>query len=403
MEQSEGMRRSGRRVARLMAATALLAIWATWLVMIAFSAHLVTNHPYDFDVYYTAAEALRFDHTANIYSPTVLYDAAQAHSACLDFSVRTYVYPPLLAIALEPLTLTSCGNAAVIWLLLNAGMWAGATLLLADLLARRWHGSRLAAYALVSALSLCFWQAFAGLFLGQAHILLLFGMALGLWLAERGRPWLAGATLVTVAIVKFFPATLIFYYLLRGRWQVVGGAALAGALLLALMALLASPATLAAALPAAFTLVRGAATPGQNEALALAAPLVGPALAALVGVVWLAVSARRRGDDLLGVGWAACAMLLLSPLVWSFYLVWLLPTFVACFAALGLPWRGGWRTQAAWAVLGLLYLTLAFPLARDLRPFATLALWAITGALYWRSATHISLPQPTPAIAVGAA
>lgn len=390
MEQAEGTRRGGRRAARLLAATALLVIWAAWLVMIAFSARLVATHPYDFEAYYTAAEALRFDHAANIYSTLTLLHAARAHGVCVGFTGMPYVYPPLLAIALEPLTLIPCGSAAVLWLLLNAALWAGATLLLADLLARRWHGSHLAAYALVSGLSLCFWQGFAGLFLGQAHILLLFGMALGLWLTERERPWLAGAALAAVAIVKFFPAALILYYLLRGRGRVVVGAALAGALLLVAMALFSSPATLAAALPAAFVSVRGQTTPGQNEALAIVAPYVGPALAALVGIVWLVVSARRRGDDLLGAGWAACAMLLLSPLVWSFYLVWLLPTFIACLAVLGPPtvaWRGGWRSRTLWGALGLLWLVIALPLALDLRPFATLALWAITGALYWRSST----------------
>lgn len=391
-----------QRVGRLLAAALLLAFWAGWLVIIAFSAHLVASHPYDFESYYTAAEALRFDHTANIYSTTTLLHAAQAHGNCQGFSRMSYVYPPLLAIALEPLTLTPCATASVLWLLLNAALWAGATLLLADILARRWRGSRLAAFTLTSGLSLCFWQAFAGLFLGQAHVILLFAMALALWLAERGSPWPAGGALAIGAVVKFFPAALLLFYLLRGRWRVVGGAALVGVALLAVMLALSSPATLAETLPAAFTSVRGQTTPGQNEALAIVAPLVGPALVALVGVVWLVVSAWRRGDDLLGAGWAACAMLLISPLVWSFYLVWLLPTFVACFAALGLPWRGGWRIQAVWAALGLLYLVTALPLALDLRPFATLALWAITGALYWRSSAHIPTPQPAPAVAVAA-
>jgi hypothetical protein len=119
---------------------------------------------------------------------------------------------------------------------------------------------------------------------------------------------------------------------------------------------------------------------------------VGPLLMALVGLVWLGVVLRRRGgDDLLGAGWTACTMLLLSPLVWSFYLVWLLPAFCACVAALG-PLgsldslgRGAWRMRTGWAALALLYLVTALPLALTLRPFATLALWALTGALYWRS------------------
>jgi hypothetical protein len=84
-------------------------------------------------------------------------------------------------------------------------------------------------------------------------------------------------------------------------------------------------------------------------------------------------------------------MLLVSPLVWAFYLIWLLPTFCACFAALGPPGRSGWRMYGAWGALGLLYVTLAYPIALPLRPFATLALWALTGALYWRTTRGAAL------------
>lgn len=101
---------------------------------------------------------------------------------------------------------------------------------------------------------------------------------------------------------------------------------------------------------------------------------VGRVLAALIGLTFLFVVVRRRGDELLEGGWAIYTMLLVSPLVWSFYLVWLMPTFCVCLAALGPFTRIGWRAQAAWALLVALYCIVAFPVSLTLRPFATLAL-----------------------------
>lgn len=237
-------------------------------------------------------------------------------------------------------------------------------------------------------MSLYFLQAFYGLFLGQAHLLILVGIVLALWLAEREKFWLAGGVLAVVALIKFFPLLLVVYYLARRRFRVVGGAALVGASLIAFMLAWTSPATLARSLSAAFTAVSAQRSAGGNEAFLIITSAPGLLLAVAIGLVWLGVAPRRGGDDLLGAGWTLCTMLLISPLVWPFYLVWLVPTWCACFAALGPLDRvnlGGWRIRGGWAALALLYLVVALPLSLTLRPYATLALWALTGALYWRS------------------
>lgn len=392
------------RFARWIWSAALVVIWANWLVIIGFSALLVTTRAYDFNVYYAAAEALRLNHLANIYG----YQALVHMSSHVGGG---YVYPPLLAMVLEPLTLEPVHVAATIWLLLNAALWAVSTLALGRTLAGRWAlRYRLAAYTLISLLSLTFWQAYAGLYLGQVHLLLLCGMCLAIQWRERQRDWLAGSALMVVAVIKFFPAALLIYYLARRRWRLLAGAALMCALLLVVMVVGTSPATLASSVPAAFISVQGQATPGLNEALMIVTP-AGRELAALVGIAFLAVVLLRGGDDLLGVGWACCTMLLISPLVWAFYLIWLLPAFCACLAALGarrwatsgapsngsatprLAWQS-WRTRSGWIVVALLlaslYVVLAYPLSFTLRPVATLALWAFTGALYWRSGARAS-------------
>jgi hypothetical protein len=68
------------------------AIWVMWLIAVAYSALLVTGHPYAFEVSY-AAESLRFTHGANIYSTDILQQTAYLHGNCTPFPSLGYVYP----------------------------------------------------------------------------------------------------------------------------------------------------------------------------------------------------------------------------------------------------------------------------------------------------------------------
>ncbi len=73
---------------------------------------------------------------------------------------------------------------------------------------------------LVALLLLCFplWEQCR---LGQLTLVLLF-LVTATWAAERGgHPWLAGALLGGAAAIKLFPAFLLLYYALRGRWRVL--------------------------------------------------------------------------------------------------------------------------------------------------------------------------------------
>ena len=449
----------GRYVVRLLSASVLAVTWIVWLVIVLYTARMVSAYAYDFNVYYVAAEALRFHHQANIYSVATLTRVAHAHGACPSLSIPGYIYPPLLAATLEPLTLLPCTSASAVWALLNAALWAAATILLAQVVARRWpRRHRLHAFMLVSLLSLGCWQAFDGLFLGQIHLVLFFGFALALWLLDHQHPWVAGAVLGALTVVKVLPIVLVGYYLLRQRFRVVGGAALAGVALLVVMLAASSPATVGESLPAVFASMPTLVTPGQNEALIVALPdHVGLLLAALIGVMFVVVTVRSRwwrgrggqknglsegasdgararvsGDDLLGVGFALCTMLLISPLVWSFYLVWLVPSLCACLVgivALASPdsqrSSGLSETPSAalrhhgntgrahgvhgvhgvrWAPLtlgvGLLMTIIVIlaapstPLAPSAHPFATLALWALLGVLLWRSCVYYGVEAP---------
>lgn len=377
---------SGEKRTRLWLLAVCLFVWLSWLLVIWFSVRLVSSHPYDFEAYYAAAEALRYWHGSEIFSATTLLHVSAQYGNCHPYGNLGYVYPPLLAMMLEPLTLLPCASAAVIWMLVNAALWVVVTFLLWSVIASRWRTARLESLTLASVVSFCFWPMAAGLFLGQAHILVLASMMVAIWLAEREHDWLAGAALAFGVMIKFFPVVIILYFLVRGRYRVVGGAIIAGIVLILVMAWASSPLLVAQSIAAALDNVRGDMIPGgANESLFISIPTLGPALALLVMITSAALVVVRRGDQLLGVGLVVCAMLLGSPLVWSFLLAWIIPALCACFAYLGPLTSGRWRKRGIWLVVLALYVVLAIPQWQLPHPLATLALWGLLGVLYWRS------------------
>ncbi len=409
MQTARSQALDGSRRVKVWSLAALVTLGLVWMLAMAFAAPVASAHSVDFNEFYAAAQAMRFDHHADVYSIHVLLQSTRTHGICAlsGHYIPAYFLPPFFAIALEPLTLLPCAEAAIVWLLMSAAMWAVATLLLADVLARRWPNHRLEAYALVVAMSVGFYPMYGGLFLGQVHTFVLFGFALMFWLLDRNHAWSVGVALGVITTVKVLPATLIIYYLLRGRSRVVSGAALTGLALVIFMAIYAGPENLVNFEKALVYDSFAVLSLTKNESLRETAPAIGLALAALVSAVTVvAILLRRTGDGLLGASMMLCVLLLDSPLVWSFYLVWLIPVFVACFAALLSSAHGGWRNRGLVVTLVVLYVLLAFPLWQQARPFATLALWGLTGALYWRSAVKETPEVPEPsdnAIPVGVA
>ena len=55
--------------------------------------------------------------------------------------------------------------------------------------------------------------------LGQLGLLLLFLIVVAWWLAIRGQEWEAGAALGLAALVKLFPAAIVVFAAVRGRWR----------------------------------------------------------------------------------------------------------------------------------------------------------------------------------------
>ncbi len=382
-------------VRRTLLIAVLIIMVGEWGLIVALATQLNPPHISDFGMYYAAAMLLRHNPHGDIYSASALLEATKSYGGCPQLIPPQYVYPPLLAIALEPITLLPCAHALVVWTLFNALLWALSAAIMVDLLRRYWADNRLGVWALVITGSVAFWPAYRGLFLGQTHLLLLFLMLVGIWLERNERPWLAGAALVCAALVKPLPALLLLYYLVRGKWTVMGGALITGAALLALMLVGSGAATVAGSVSAALHSADVQAHPGQDEALSIVAEPYGVALVILAfGVYMVVLALRRNGDNALGAAWTLCSMLLFSPVVWAFYFIWLLPVLVICLG----NGRSLMRFSSAYyASLALIYVALAAPFWPFLQPFALLALWALCGAMYWRSSTPAL--RFTPAVA----
>ncbi len=498
LDASEAVARAtigGAGPARRLASRLLLALMP---LVLAYAAILIfatatttfQDRALDFTPYYAAAAALRDNSAANIYDRAVLLRAAAEHPGCLLWPGAAYLYPPLLAILLVPLTYLPYDAAFHLWMALNLALWAICAALLAYWLHALWRGhspatpvldspanrppisaadrdspwpegqeadkpqrspqtlrrelSALAqqllrgeaddqtlAVLLAVALSAFTWPVLEGLLMGQVHLLVLLLLLLTPLLVRRGHPLAAGGLLALAVMIKLLPIVLIVYFATRGRWRVVLGAALASALLLSFT-------VLATGLPllkdAAVALGEVSARQGWygNQALgqlpALLAAAFGwgdgslvtlagwitLALAALAST-WVLLATRRAhlpADDtaeLLGYGWAICAMLLLAPLVWIHYNAWLLLPLILClgyalnvrrqgvrrlpkwllpllailYALIFLPWSASIDALPLGAGPHLLSVAL-IPLALLLHPLSALALFLLAGWMLLR-------------------
>lgn len=189
----------------------------------------------DFAVYYAAARALRLAPAANIYSWPVIQASMPPVGACWLIP-SPFVYPPLLAILLEPLTLLPCAAAIHVWEVLNALLLSGALYLVG----RLWSQS-LGTYALFCAATLLSFPLLQGLFFGQIHLLIFFGLLLALLRYTRSDQIGAGIVLGVTAWIQVIPGLFLFYWLLRRDWRALASMLVTGLLALLGMVLLLGP------------------------------------------------------------------------------------------------------------------------------------------------------------------
>ncbi len=193
---------------------------------------LRATDPVDFNVYYTSALLVRQGKADQLYvgadtgadpqkaiaSPgTPIFQAARSQG--LGY-VGLYVYPPLLADLLVPLTALDLPHAADLWFVANLVLVALSALLLSRLLG--WRLLSLPTAVLLLSL-FCFTPVLQAFHDGQITIVLLFLWTGALLLFQRG--WLAsaGAVFALAAGIKLTPALVLLCFLLWLRGRAVAG------------------------------------------------------------------------------------------------------------------------------------------------------------------------------------
>jgi glycosyl transferase family 87 len=170
---------------------------------------------YDFSAYWLAS--------LRVINEQPLYLAAQLSGPFSPQEHFAYLYPPLLAVVLSPLPLLFSSYQTAMF------AWAGAGLLIlvgsVAVLARSDHRARSAVVILILAAVALPATGFE-LVMGNVHLLMV-GLLAAAWLllsrATRRGDISGGALLAVAALIKVFPALLIAWLLLRGKFAAAAG------------------------------------------------------------------------------------------------------------------------------------------------------------------------------------
>lgn len=256
-----------------------------------------------------------------------------------DWSLSSgYLYPPLFAVALVPLTWISNDLAVRLWLLLMQAAVFASLLIVYRTIGRPSRTELIAVGAVLLTFFPLINSAEAGTM--NAVSLLLLTAAWALWL--RKRDLMSGAFVGLAAVVKLFPLALMPYLAWRRHWRLLAALAAAAAAGVAVGFLVTSPAHniyyyrdmlphLAAGTGyrenqslAGFTarLCDASLSDHGGSAGWCGRALDWPLVLGLLGLVLYAT--RRRTRSALEFGLAVAALPLVSSVTWSFHLVLLI-------------------------------------------------------------------------------
>jgi hypothetical protein len=281
----------------------------------------------DFSAYWQAGSALLAGG-----SP---YSASQLSGPYVAIEPGLYLYPPLVAALVTPLTALPVTVATAIWSLLGAlaFLWVGL------LVARREGVARSRRdLALLGMAGLVFPPVYIDLVVGNVNLWLFALLGLG-WLGHRsGRPVVLGFAIAAATLVKVFPVVLFVWLIGTRQWRAlawaVGG--------VAAMVAISLPVTgLQPWLDYPYALINAAAgvvsvVPTVSDLLT---GLVGASAArmlVLIGGAIVVFACARRWPSVLSYGMAVAVSVLEVPILWNQYLVlMLLPLLLV--AALARP------------------------------------------------------------------
>jgi hypothetical protein len=202
-----------------------------WVVVLAGILYLtikqVRDASMDFLSYYIGASALQQG------KPLYTQETHESVSALAGIrQVGRYIYPPTLAVLLQPVLLLSPYAASLLWFFVNVGLlWLGIGLLLSQSTIED-HRVK-AALLLLPAL---FTPVLMTLYLGQVNILIFTLIVLVWWTFRRGIQYVSGALLALAVWIKLWPIILIAYFVWKREWKVVS-AAITGLALIGLFTL----------------------------------------------------------------------------------------------------------------------------------------------------------------------
>ncbi len=194
-------------------AIARLVGWALFLVRIVVldTLELVRGHAlHDYASFHAAACAIRAG--VSPYRPDELMFGAVS---CGMGPVYPYLYPPLLAEVMFPLTFFQPWTARLLWHGIIVCAVVGSAWLLDGWLRARERGPELsAAFAFVMA---SFWPLRESHLMGQVNTLVL--LLLCVWWTKREKTHLAVIALAAAAAIKMSPALLLLVPLVEKKWR----------------------------------------------------------------------------------------------------------------------------------------------------------------------------------------
>lgn len=165
------------------------------------------NHRTDFTVYTAAGQA--------ILDGTNIYDAHNVRG-------WYYMYLPIFAIVMVPFAKAGALPACVIWYLLSAAALVHGVELSIRLIRRAFPNLRIDdLWIRTFAVLLLLPPVLSGVARGQASVLIMYLMILGVWFYFEKRPWASGLALACSIVLKIFPALIVLYFLIQRRFRFV--------------------------------------------------------------------------------------------------------------------------------------------------------------------------------------
>jgi alpha-1,2-mannosyltransferase len=280
--------------------------------------------------------------------------------------VLPFIYPPLAALVMVPLTVLSWPVAAILMFALSLSALVATLYLVARRLwPRAAPRTMLAVTSLMVAPALLLEPVSQTFSFGQINLVLM-AMVAADCLIDRPR-WPRGLLVGLAAAIKLTPAVFVLYFLLRRDYRAAFGTLLGAAAGTAVGALVAPGPSLhywTGGLAGASGVSGSPFFTNQTfQAVLVRAGIDGLPMKALwlllsAGLLLLAAPAIRRGPRALAMVVTAGVGLLVSPTSWSHHWVWIAPGLLVVAV---LAWRArSWRWALAGAVLAVSFVMAPF-------------------------------------------